>query len=50
MLSSIAEGEEVDVSINISSREYKGRYYTQVSAWKIEALTTPVEDEEEVPF
>ena len=40
MLSKLSEGDQVEVSVNISSREYKGRYYTQVSAWKIE-VTTP---------
>ncbi len=29
-------GEEVTVSINIESREFKGKWYTNVKAWKIE--------------
>lgn len=52
MLSNVAEGDQVEVSINLSSREYKGRYYTQVSAWKIEVMAStdaqPVE--EDLPF
>lgn len=51
MLSSLEAGEQVEVSINISSREYKGRYYTQVSAWEIATLTaTEVEEDENMPF
>ena len=28
--------EEVTVSFDIESREYNGRYYTSVSAWKVD--------------
>jgi hypothetical protein len=31
----IAVGEKVTASINIESREYNGRWYTDVRAWKI---------------
>lgn len=30
------EGDEVNLSIEIESREYKGRWYTDVKAWKVE--------------
>lgn len=30
-------GAEVKVSLNIESREYNGKWYTNVSAWRIEA-------------
>jgi len=30
------EGEEVTASINIESREWNGRWYTNVKAWKID--------------
>ena len=32
-----SEGNEVKVSLNIDSREYQGKWYTNVSAWRIEA-------------
>ncbi|TVR29713.1 MAG: DUF3127 domain-containing protein [Balneolaceae bacterium] len=32
----IAVGETVTASIDIQSREYNGRWYTDVKAWKIE--------------
>ena len=28
-------GEDVSVSINIESREYNGRWYTEIRAWKV---------------
>ena len=32
----IAEGDEVNVGIDLESREYNGRWYTDVRAWKVE--------------
>src|SRR5690606_3526605 len=29
-------GDEVNLGIEIESREYKGRWYTDVKAWKVE--------------
>jgi len=29
------EGKEVDVSFNVNCREYQGRYYTSLDAWKV---------------
>ena len=29
------EGKEVDVSFNVNCREYEGRYYTSLDAWKV---------------
>ena len=36
LIDNIQEGELITCHINIESREYNGRYYTSVSAWKIE--------------
>ena len=37
------EGDKVKVSFNLSSREYNGRWYTDVRAWRIEpANAAPV--------
>jgi hypothetical protein len=38
MLSNYKAGQEVEVSFNVSSREYNGKYYHNIDAWKIEAL------------
>ncbi|MBN2681865.1 MAG: DUF3127 domain-containing protein [Bacteroidales bacterium] len=34
----LTKGDEVKVSINIESREYQGRWFTDVKAWKLEIL------------
>jgi hypothetical protein len=31
----LSEGEKITASVNIESREYNGRWYTDVRAWKI---------------
>lgn len=33
---SLNPGEKVKLSVNIESREYNGRWYTEVRAWKLE--------------
>ena len=34
----IQPGEELTVSIDIDSREYQGRWYTNINAWKVERI------------
>ena len=48
----MAVGEEVVVSCDIESREYNGRWYTNVSAWKIDkvAVSAPMEGAIPPPF
>jgi hypothetical protein len=41
----IQEGQELTVSIDIESREYNGRWYTDVKAWKV----APVSGDEPPP-
>ncbi len=36
----IKEGENLTASVNIESREFKGRWYTDVKAWKVEKDTS----------
>ena len=31
----LKQGENVEVSIDLESREYNGRWYTDVKAWKV---------------
>lgn len=31
------EGQQVEVSFNVRGREYNGKFYTNLTAWKIEA-------------
>lgn len=35
-LEGISEGDLVTVSVNIESREYNGRWYTDVRAWRLQ--------------
>ncbi len=35
MLRNYGEGQEVEVAFNISSREFNGKYYHNIDAWKI---------------
>ncbi len=53
----IKEGASLIVHINIESREYNGRWYTDIKAWKIElegvkpsAEQEPPEKEDNSPF
>lgn len=49
-LKKFTTGNEVKVAINLESREYNGKWYTNVNAWKIEsagtgaATSSPAED------
>ena len=42
MLSKYRPGAEVEVSFNISSREYNGKYYHNIDAWKIDPIGSQV--------
>jgi hypothetical protein len=65
LLSSITQGQLVDVSFNLESREYNGKWFHNVNAWKIEAgevqqqepvqnippePTTLTPDQDDLPF
>ena len=51
-LRDIEVGSEVSVSINLSSREYNGRYYHNIDGWFIAKLgeETVAPTNEEMPF
>ena len=36
MIASLRTGDQVKVAFNVESREYNGRWYTDVKAWRIE--------------
>ena len=44
-------GDDVVVSVDIDSREYNGRWYTNISAWKIEKVgdMPPMVDSANIP-
>jgi len=37
MLQNLSSGQEIKVFFDVESREYNGKWYTDVKAWKIEA-------------
>jgi hypothetical protein len=39
MASKLSVGQEVEVSYNLSSREYNGKYYHNIDAWKVSSLS-----------
>jgi hypothetical protein len=38
MLNNFSAGQDVKVEFNISSREYNGRWFHNIDAWKIDAM------------
>lgn len=46
---SLKVGESVVVSINLESREYNGRWYTDVKAWKVERGSATVSQDSSPP-
>lgn len=43
-ISSLSPGVEVKFSVNIDSREYNGRWFTEVKIWKMEIVDSMTED------
>lgn len=43
-VSEFKEGDEMKININIESREYNERWYTDIKAWKIERNSTAGHD------
>jgi len=39
LLNGVSAGQDVEVSFNIESREYNGRWFTNVNAWKIDQVS-----------
>ena len=38
LVNGLNAGQEVEVSFNVESREYNGRWFTNVNAWKIDKV------------
>ena len=41
------QGDKISATVDIVSREYQGKWYTTVKAWKINLLSAPNENEVE---
>ena len=55
MLENFKEGQEVSIGVNISSKEFNGKWYNQIDGWKIDVSTgeakTVIEEEgDDLPF
>lgn len=58
LIEQYGQGQEVEVSYNIRGREYQGKYYNTLDAWKIQpvgqrpsqASTQPIELDDDLPF
>jgi hypothetical protein len=58
VLVSLGVGLQVEVSYNVRGREFNGRYYNTLDAWKIEVTgskpsqpsTQPIELDDDLPF
>ena len=46
------QGQEVTVSFNVRGREYNGKWYNTLDAWKVqgEAAVQPIEETDDLPF
>jgi len=55
-VSKFKEGDEVDVAINLSSREFDGRWYNSIDGWKIQSNADfstskePAKETDDLPF
>lgn len=62
LLNKVKEGQDINVSFNASSREYNGKYYHNLDAWKIDVVgsndipdgkpadLTPEDVDDDLPF
>lgn len=44
-LKNFHEGDNVKASINLESREYNGRWYTEIRAWRLQSATEGMSQE-----
>ena len=45
----IQAGEEMTVSFDINAREYNGRWYNDIRAWRVERGTAPAPESANIP-
>jgi hypothetical protein len=54
VLESLGVGQQVEVSYNVRGREFNGRYYNTLDAWKVQiigqAAQTTNNDDDGFPF
>ena len=51
VLQNFGVGQEVEVSFNVSSREFNGKYYHNIDAWKINPVgSAPISEDVPPPM
>ncbi|MDR0282935.1 MAG: DUF3127 domain-containing protein [Candidatus Peribacteria bacterium] len=50
MIKSFKEGDVVKVFLNYRAKEYNGKWFNSIGAWKIESLGSSVPVNDELPF
>ena len=46
LFTNFKEGEMIEVFFNLSSKEYNGRYFHNIDAWKIQQINNEIYDDE----
>ncbi len=49
LLENLSEGDEVEVSFNLESREYNGKWFHNINAWKVEKVGTGGNEQDSPP-
>ena len=49
LIERIKEGDEVEVSFNLESREFNGKWYHNINAWKIDQIETGNSVKDSIP-
>ena len=50
VLNKLKSGDKVKVSFDLRGREYQGRYFVNLNAWKVEAAASSGNSDEPPPF
>lgn len=49
LLSQTKVGDKVDIKVNARSKEYNGKWYTNIMGWDIQQAAEPVDTAEQLP-
>jgi len=49
LLNTLKVGDDVEISINIRSNEYKGKYYINLSGWKLNSRVAETTTQAQMP-
>lgn len=54
LLNGLSAGDQIDVSFNLESREFNGKWYSNINAWKVNPVVsqgnqTPAHSSDDIP-